>query len=116
VGKQFSTEQEIMMSISDMLIQLYAAESTVLRVEKLKVLKTEQEFAIYKDICEVCVYEASAAIYKSAMDALNSFAEGEEFKKIQKILFSLANTEQVNVKEARRRVANKLIEDNIYKF
>jgi alkylation response protein AidB-like acyl-CoA dehydrogenase len=116
VGKQFSTEQEIMMSISDMLIQLYAAESTVLRVEKLKTLKTEQEYSIYKDICDVFVYEAAASIYKSAMDALNSFAEGEEFKKIQKILFSLANTEQVNVKEARRRVANKLIEDNIYTF
>ncbi len=116
VGKQYSNEQEIMMNISDMLIKLYAAESVVLRVEKLKSQKSEQEYGIYKDICDVYVYEASSAIYKSAMDAFNSFATGEEFNKMKKILVQLTTPEQVNIKEARRRVANKLIEDNTYKF
>ncbi len=116
VGKQFSTEQEIMMSISDILVKLYAAESIVLRTEKLKGLKSEQEYNIYKDICDVYVYEAASSIYKSAMDALNSFATGDEFNKIQKILLQLTAIEPINIKEARRRIANKLIEDNTYKF
>jgi len=116
ISKQYNTEQETMMSISDMLIQLYAAESVVLRVEKLKGLKSEQEHAVYKDICDVFVYEASSRIYKSAMDALNSFATGEEFTKIQSGLRKLTSVEPINIKEARRRIANKLIEDNDYKF
>ncbi|HNW99177.1 MAG TPA: acyl-CoA dehydrogenase family protein [Bacteroidales bacterium] len=116
VGKQYNTEQETMMSISDMLVQLYAAESVVLRVEKLKALKSEQEHIIYKDICDVFVYEASSRIYKSAMDALNSFATGEEFAKIQNGLRKLTSVEPTNIKEARRRIANKLIEDNRYNF
>jgi len=116
ISKQYNTEQETMMSISDMLIQLYAAESVVLRVQKLEGLKSEQEYAVYKDICDVFVYEASSRIYKSAMDALNSFATGEEFTKIQNGLRKLTSVEPINIKEARRRIANKLIEDNDYKF
>ena len=116
ICKQYSTEQEIMMSISDMLIHLYAAESLVLRVEKLQGIKSEQEFPVYKDICDVFLYEAASSIYKSAMDALNSFATGEEYTKIMNGLRKLTTVEQVNLKEARRRIASKLIEDNTYRF
>ncbi len=116
VNKQYSTEQEIMMSISDMLIQIYTAESLVLRLEKLKSLKSENEYSLYKDICDVFIYKASSDLYRSAMDALNSFAMGEEFVKIQKGLRYFTTIDPVNIKEARRRIANKLIEDNNYKF
>lgn len=116
INKQCSVEQEIMMSISDMLIQIYSSESVLLRVEKLKTIKSESEYPIYKDICDVFIYEASSNLYKSAMDALNSFATGEEFIKIQNGLRHFTTIEAVNIKEARRRIANKLIEDNNYKF
>jgi hypothetical protein len=116
IGKQYSTEQEILMNISDMLIQLYSVESTILRVEKLQGIKSELEYPIYKDICDVYVYEAISTFYKSAIDALNSFAEGEEYTKIMNGLRKLTTVECVNLKEARRRIANKLIEDNNYRF
>ena len=116
ISKQYNTEQEIMMSISDMLVQLYAAESVTLRVEKMKSLKTPEQYTVYKDICDVFVYEAASKLYKSAMDALNSFATGDEFVKIQKGLRYFTTLEPVNIKEARRRIAGKLIEDNDYKF
>jgi hypothetical protein len=116
ISKQYNTEQEIMMSISDMLVQLYAAESVTLRVEKMKLLKTPEQYTVYKDICDVFVYEAASKLYKSAMDALNSFATGDEFVKIQKGLRYFTTLEPVNIKEARRRIAGKLIEDNDYKF
>lgn len=116
ISKTYNDEQEIMMGISDMLTKLYAAESVVLRVEKLKSIKSEAEYGVYKDICDVYVYEASSSIYKSAMDSLNSFATGEVFAKVQKGLRQLTAMEPVNIKEARRRIAGKLIEDNDYKF
>jgi hypothetical protein len=47
---------------------------------------------------------------------LNSFATGEVFTKVQKGLRYFTSMEPVNIKEARRRIAGKLIEDNDYKF
>lgn len=116
VGKQFNIEQEIMMSISDMSIQTYAAESVVLRVEKLKTIKSTEDFIVYSDICDVLVYEASSRLLKSGMDAINAFAQPEEFVKLKKALQNLTSIEPVNIKEARRRIATKLIDDNVYKF
>ncbi|MBI5539247.1 MAG: acyl-CoA dehydrogenase family protein [Bacteroidia bacterium] len=116
VGKQFNIEQEIMMSISDMSIQTYAAESVVLRVEKLKTIKSAEDFVVYSDICDVLVYEASSRLLKSGMDAINAFAQPEEFVKLKKALQNLTSIEPVNIKEARRRIATKLIDDNVYKF
>ncbi len=116
INKQCSIEQEIMMSISDMLNRIFTAESVLLRVEKLKSIKAERDYNVYKDICDVFIYEASADLYKSGMDALNSFATGEEYLKIQKGLRYFTTIDPVNIKEARRRIANKLIEDNNYNF
>jgi alkylation response protein AidB-like acyl-CoA dehydrogenase len=116
INKQYSNEQEIMMNISDMLTQLYAAESAVLRVEKLKSFKPEDEYSVYKDICDVFLYEAASSFQKSATDAICSFANDGDLAKMLKALRHLTHTEPVNIKEARRRVANKLIEDNNYRF
>ena len=62
------------------------------------------------------VYEASCRIYKSGMDAINSFAQDDEFNKLHKGLQYFTLIEPVNIKEARRRIAAKLIADNVYKF
>ena len=65
---------------------------------------------------DVYVYDAAEIIRKSAMDAANSFAAGEEADKLRNAIDELTWVKGVNVKEARRRIADKLIEDNAYKF
>ena len=50
------------------------------------------------------------------MDAINSFAQDDEFNKLHKGLQYFTLIEPVNIKEARRRIAAKLIADNVYKF
>lgn len=115
LGKQYSSEQEVMMNISDMLINAYAAESIVLRVKKLMQsgIKTNEA---YKDIMEVSVYEAAASIFKSGCDAITSFATPEEYGKLRLALMKFTTVEPVNIMKGRRRVAAKLIEDNRYDF
>jgi alkylation response protein AidB-like acyl-CoA dehydrogenase len=112
LGKQYSQEQEVMMNISDMLIQTYAAESLELRVKKLEQLRGEEQTKIYRDILDAFVYEAAARIRKSATDAVIAFADGEEYSKLMKAVELLTSLKLVNVKNARRRIAAKLIEDN----
>ncbi|UCG28123.1 MAG: acyl-CoA dehydrogenase family protein [Bacteroidales bacterium] len=109
-------EQEILNNISDIIMNLYIAESTALRVQKLENVKGEEAIKIYRDILDVFVYDAAGIIRKAGMDAVNSFA-GEEEKDLMLNGINVYSTvEGLNIKEARRRIADKLIEDNTYTF
>lgn len=107
-------EQEIMMNLSDMLIGLYVAESTLLRVKKLESLKGQNE--IYRSILNVLMYDVAGELLKKGTDALNSFECEEEKPELFHAIYNLSKVKGVNVKEERRKIAEKLIEDNIYRF
>ncbi len=113
---KFVYEQEIMMNVADMIIQLYAAESTLLRVEKLEKLKGEKVIGVYKDILDVFVYDAASAINKHGLDAVNSLITDEQQQITLDAIGRFTKVAPVNVQIARRRIADKLIEDNRYKF
>ena len=70
-------EQEILMNLSDCIIQLYAAESVLLRVKKMQSLISEDQFKVYQDILDVFVYNTAASIRNDARDAAYSFAFGD---------------------------------------
>ncbi|MBE9481180.1 MAG: acyl-CoA dehydrogenase family protein [Bacteroidetes bacterium] len=109
-------EQEILFNVSDIIIQIYAAESTLLRIEKSESMKGEEYIKIYKDILDIFVYDAANIIHKAALDAISSFTEGDEQKILLDRINMFTKVAPVNVKEARRRIADKLIDDNRYNF
>ena len=113
---EFQNEQEIMMNVADMLMNTYAAESTLLRVEKLSKKYDEKKLALYKDILDVLVYDAAAKINKIGVDAVNSFAEGDEQSAMLMGMKRFTKAAPVNVVKARRRIADYLIEEKKYKF
>lgn len=113
-GKQLINEQEVLNNISDMMMETYVAESLMLRINKMESMKSGGP--VYRDILDVYVYDAADLIRKSACDAVNSFA-GPDMLPVLKIASEkLTAVRGLNVKDARRRIADKLIEDNIYKF
>ena len=114
--RKMFAEQEIMMNISDMIIQTYVAESSVLRVEKLASIKGEENIKLNKDIIDVAVYDAGDKIRKFAKDIIGSFADAEHSKILLKAIEHFTTVCPVNVKDARRRIADYLIEENKYKF
>lgn len=109
-------EQEILSNISDCIIQLYAAESVVLRVKKMESIKGDAESGLYRDMVDVFVYDAAARIRKFALDTTYSFAYGEVREQLEKAIGLFTSVAGVNVKEARRRIADQLIEENKYCF
>lgn len=113
-GREMVHEQEILSNISDIVMDIYAAESSLLRVQKKESMG--QDVALYKDILDVLVYDTAAMINKLAMDAINSFAGEEEQKLLAKGVKHYTCVKPVNVKEARRRIADKLIAENKYCF
>jgi alkylation response protein AidB-like acyl-CoA dehydrogenase len=113
-GKNLVNEQEVLNDIAEMMMETYASESTTLRVEKIESLKGG--IPIYKDILDVHVYDTAEKIRKFSFDAIYSFASTDIAPKLIRAVEELTKVAGVNVKEARRRIADKLIEDNQYKF
>ena len=102
------------MNISDMIIELYIAESVLLRVEKLTKEKENVKNLEQIDMMNVYLYDTADKINKFGKDALNSFAEGDELRMMLMGLKRFTKQEPFNVKEARRRIANRLITENKY--
>lgn len=115
-GKQLVNEQEVMNNITDIIMELYIGESLALRVEKLEALKGSEAIGLYKDMLDIFVYDANSKIRKWGLDAVYSMHEGEEASKMASAVKSLCCIKGINVKDARRRIADKLIEENNYKF
>jgi alkylation response protein AidB-like acyl-CoA dehydrogenase len=109
-------EQEILMNLSDNIMLLYAAESVLLRVKKMKPFKAEEGFKVYQDILDVFVFDGAALIRKNALDAACSFAFGEVRELLEKGIERFTKVAAVNVKESRRRIADLLIDENRYCF
>ncbi len=114
--RQLPYEEEVLMNISDMLMNIYLLESTLLRVEKIEKNKLKTDVTVYKDILDVFTQDITAEVYKSGFDAIGSFAEGDQKTELCNALHTLTKAYSVNVKEARRRIAAKLIDDEVYKF
>ena len=111
-----SKEQEILMDIADMLIELYICESVQLRVEKLRNLKGEAETALQYDMMQVYINDAADRILVSGKNAINAFTEGDEQKMMLMGMRRFTKVSPINTKNARQRIALKLIEKNNYAF
>jgi alkylation response protein AidB-like acyl-CoA dehydrogenase len=113
-GKGLVNEQEVLNNIAEMMMETYISESLELRVEKLSGIKSD--VSLYKDMLDVNIIDAASLVRKSALDAISAFSDASENAALFKAVDTLTNVEYVNVKEARRRIADRLIEDNEYKF
>jgi hypothetical protein len=113
---QLDKEQEILMNIADMAIEVFHAESALLRTIKLAEQKGEAASSLQTDMMRTYVYDAADRINKAGKDALNSFADGDELRMMHIGLKRFTKVEPYNTKDARRRIAAKLLEENKYCF
>ncbi len=109
-------EQEIMMNLADVMIEIYAAESALLRAEKLVSLKGEEACASQIAMAKIYLYEAVDKIEASAKEAIVSFAKGDEQKVLLMGLKRYTKPDFINVKELRRQVADYMIAQGKYPF
>jgi len=109
-------EQEILMNIADMAIEVFHSESALLRVIKLAEQNGEASTSLQSDMMQTYLYDAADKINKAGKDALNSFAEGDELRMMHIGLKRFTKVDNFNSKESRRRIANKMLEENKYCF
>ena len=110
-------EQEILMNCADMLIDLFSAESMLLRVQKLAERSDKaQPQEVYDAMLQVFLHDATARIQKNATDALASFAEGDLLKTFMMGLKRFTKYPPVNVREKRRLIAEVVLKANTWPF
>ncbi|MBI9034501.1 MAG: acyl-CoA dehydrogenase family protein [Bacteroidales bacterium] len=109
-------EQEVLISLSNMVMDTYVAESLLLRVEKIKKMNSHPNFNLYEDILSVFLYEAAERIQKNGKDAVYSFAEGTEQGMLLMGLKRFTKVQPFNLKIKRRNVSKHLCDTNFYKL
>jgi alkylation response protein AidB-like acyl-CoA dehydrogenase len=111
---KIESEQEILMNIADMAIETFNAESALLRVMKLADTKGAGAISFEMDAMKVYLTDAADKINKSGKDAINGFATGDEQRMMLLGIKRFTKVEPFNTKDARRRIADKIISDGKY--
>ncbi|WP_299256608.1 acyl-CoA dehydrogenase family protein [uncultured Aquimarina sp.] len=116
-GPQLEEHQQLLMAASDILIEIYMAESTILRTEKNAKRFGEDSQEIQIAMSQLYLYNAIDIVIKKGKEAIVSFAEGDEQRMMLmglKRFTKYAN--QPNVVSLRNKIADKVAAENGYCF
>lgn len=113
-GKKLKEEQEVLMHISDMIIQAYVLESVLVKNAKQDTRAGEKSSALLHDISRVFLYESVEKVRQAGQEAILGFAEGDERSLLLLALKRFTKPSTFNLKEARRRIAQSMIAEGKY--
>ena len=111
-------EQEILMNIADMMIETFVSESILLRIIKMAnnpdSYRDEGGASHQIDMMHCYLNDAIDIVNKCGKEAINAFASGDEQKMMLLGLKRFTKADPYNSKDARRRVADKMIAEGKY--
>jgi len=116
-GPDLDAHQQLLMAASDILIEIYMAESTILRTEKLA--KKEGEAKVQEQIAmaKLYLYKAVDIVTQKGKESVISFAEGDEQRMMLMGLRRFTKyTNMPNVVGLRETITTKLVAENQYCF
>jgi len=109
-------EQEVMMNLADIMIEIYAAESVLLRAEKLVLVNGEESTKSQIAMARVYLSEAVDKINIAAKEAIGAFVTGDEQKVMLMGLKRFTKSDLLNTKKLRREIAEYMLEKGKYTF
>tara|TARA_R110002012_G_scaffold322108_1_gene555905 strand:+ start:12227 stop:14035 length:1809 start_codon:yes stop_codon:yes gene_type:complete len=116
-GPELENHQQLMLAASDILIEVYMAESTILRTEKNAKRFGEAAQATQIAMSKLYLYSATETVIQKGKEAIISFAEGDEQRMMLMGLKRFTKyTNNPNVVALRTQIAEKVAADNGYTF
>ena len=116
-GPELESHQQLLMAASDILIEIYMAESTLLRTEKLAKKEGADKVQEQIAMAQLYLYKAVDIINQKGKEGIVSFAEGDEQRMMLMGLKRFTKyTNMPNVVALREKIAAKLIAENKYCF
>ncbi|MBL6871349.1 MAG: acyl-CoA dehydrogenase family protein [Flavobacteriales bacterium] len=114
LGNKLKDEQEIMMNISEMIIDTYMLESALLKTEKILSKDGREKHEEKISICINFLHHVIEKVSKNGKEAIYAILQGDEQKILLMGLKRFTKVSAVNLKEHRRLIAKKIIEENKY--
>lgn len=109
---KISDQQEIMGAIADMVMEVYAMESAILRAEKISAGKANAEIPVA--LARIYAEGAIEAIERAARKVIAAAAEGDAARTQFTILRRLAKHDPADTVALRRRVAEHVVKAGRY--
>ena len=113
-GVSLEDEQEVASDLADILIQMYAMESAILRAKKVMNEKGEETAEIVVHMTSVFTREAIEAISSFAKNVFSFIAEGENLVKHLAVIRGLGETMPINSNQIKRTISAKVIKREKY--
>ncbi|HEX8189272.1 MAG TPA: acyl-CoA dehydrogenase family protein [Pyrinomonadaceae bacterium] len=111
-----SEEQEVLIGASNIIMDVFAMESAILRAQKLAAAQGEEAAALHLDVVRVFCNDAVARVEAEARNTLAAVAEGDELRTLLAALKRFTKHTPANTVAARRRIADAMIKANRYVY
>ena len=114
-GPDLDGHQQLLMAAADMLIEIYMAESTILRTEKTAKRDGEEKVKEEIAMAKLYLYKAVDIINLKGKESIISFAEGDEQRMMLMGLRRFTKyTNMPNIVDLREVITSKLVAENHY--
>jgi alkylation response protein AidB-like acyl-CoA dehydrogenase len=114
-GEKLTDEQEVLMHLADIAIDVFSAESAMLRARAASD-SHHAKAALHVDAARAFVNDAAMRIDASARQALAAMAEGDTLRTMLAALRRLLKVTPVNTVVMRRRLADETVARGAYPF
>ncbi len=114
-GTKLTDEQEVLMHAADILMDVFAAESAVLRADAAAAGKAPKA-SLHVDAARVFVSDAALRVDASARQALAATVDGDTLRTMLAALRRLVKVTPVNTVVLRRRLADETVSRGAYPF
>jgi alkylation response protein AidB-like acyl-CoA dehydrogenase len=116
-GPDLEEHQQLLMAAADILIEIYMAESTLLRTEKLAKKNGEATVKEQIAMAKLYLYKAVDIVTQKGKESIISFAEGDEQRMMLMGLRRFTKyTNMPNIVGLRETITTKLVAENDYCF
>ncbi|ARV08898.1 acyl-CoA dehydrogenase [Winogradskyella sp. PC-19] len=116
-GPEMEKHQQLLIAASDILIEIYMAESTILRTEKNAKRTSEKEQSVQIAMSKLYLYNAVNIIEDKGKESIISFAEGDEQRMMLMGLKRFTKyTNYPDIVDLRNEIAEKVKAENKYCF
>ena len=111
-----SEEQEVLIGASNIIMDVFAMESAILRAQKLAAAQGPEQAALYLDMVSVFCNDAIERVEAEAKNTLAAIVEGDELRTLLAALKRFTRHTPINTVVARRRIADAMIKANRYVY
>ena len=114
-GQELDKNQQVLIGLSNIMIEVYFSESAILRTLKNNKKGADMKYQI--DMTRIYVFEATEIVIKSSKELIANISKGNEQLNLMKSVHRLCRYDQIpDIISLKNRVADRVIVENQYCF